>query len=152
MYGRLTNTWYPVTQLRDEMDRLFDEVLGEGNGGWTFPGRFRTRAFPAVNLWETEDAVFAEAEVPGLTMEDIELLMMGNELTIRGERKPFQQEGVTYHRRERGTGTFSRVIRLPIDVDSEKVEASLETGVLTIRMPKAETARPRKIEVKASSA
>lgn len=153
----MANRWlvsggYPVGRLRNEVDRAFGELFGEffGERPW-LGGRLgrRERSFPAVNVWEEEEKLQAEAEVPGLKMDDLELLVKGNELTIKGERKDVEQEGVTYHRRERGTGSFCGVVRLPVDVDADKVEARLENGVLTIILPKASSARPRKIEVRA---
>ncbi len=156
----MTNRWLmttatPISRLRSEFDRMFEEMVGEFFGGRPLfdlrPGTW-ARSFPAVNVWEDDENLYAEAEVPGLRMEDLEILVKGNELTIKGERKGFDADGVRYHRRERGTGAFSSVVRLPVDIDVDKVEASLEHGVLTIKLPKAEAARPRKIEVKALSA
>ncbi|MHB1034498.1 MAG: Hsp20/alpha crystallin family protein [Pirellulales bacterium] len=142
-----TDGLQPLGQLREEMDRLFSDFLGN----WpTLPvPRFMTgRGFPAVNLWEEGDNLFAEAEVPGLRTEDLEISVVGNELTIKGERPEIEQEGVSYHRRERGVGPFTRVLRLPIDVDADRIEAALRNGVLLVTLPKAERAKPRKIEVK----
>jgi len=73
---------------------------------------------------------------------------VGNELTIKGRRQPAQGEDLAYHRRERGTGEFTRTVTLPAEVDATKVEARLENGVVTVTMPKAATAKPRKITVK----
>jgi HSP20 family protein len=147
MFVRRINGRHPLNQLRDEMDRVF-ENFSEG-----FPGRsFGWRAaptYPALNIWEDEHSLYAEAELPGLKMEDLELLVVGNELTVKGQRKDEQPEGTTYHRRERGVGSFSRVVRLPIDIDADKVEATLKDGVLLITLPKAEKAKPRKVQVKA---
>lgn len=137
----------PVQRLREEMDRLFEDFFGD----WPTPAwdLWGVQTFPALNIWETDDALYAEAEVPGMKMEDLEVLVVGNELTIKGERKAPQQEGVTFHRQERGVGSFTRTIRLPVEIDADRVEATLENGVLTITLPKAEQCRPRKIEVKA---
>jgi HSP20 family protein len=153
----MANRWlvsrgYPVSRLRKEVDRAFGEVFGDffGERPW-LGGRLglRERSFPAVNVWEDEEKLQAEAEVPGLKMDAVEILVKGNELTIKGEREDVEQEGMTYHRRERGTGSFCGVVRLPVDVDADNVEARLENGVLTIILPKASSARPRKIEVRA---
>ena len=114
-------------------------------GGWFAP------AFPAVNAWEDADNVYVEAELPGLKLDDIELFVVGDELTVKGERRHVDEEDVSYHRKERGTGCFSRVFRLPVGVDADKVEAALRDGVLTVTMPKAAEAKPRKVEVKALS-
>jgi len=141
------NDSYPVRLLRGEFDRLFSNLAE------SFPvpdpfGVLGRRPFPAMNAWEDDKAVYAEAELPGLAMQDIEVLVMGDELTVKGERKDTEMEGVTYHRRERGVGTFSRVLRLPVQVDADKVEATLRDGVLTVKLPKAQAALPRKIELR----
>lgn len=152
---RLANVGYPRDGLREELDRVFEDVFGGDLLDQRYwPQRqtgLRGRSFPAVNVWESEDKLYAEAEVPGLKLDDLEILIKGDELTIKGERRSGEQEGVTYHRRERGTGPFCSVIRLPVDVEVEGVEASLENGVLMMELPKSAQARPRKIEVKALS-
>jgi HSP20 family protein len=102
---------------------------------------------PAVNLWETPDALHVELEVPGVKTEQLDLSVVGNQLTIKIDRPEPQEEGVTYHRRERPVGSFVRVLELPADVDSTRVEADLQHGVLTIKLPKAEASMPRKIQV-----
>ncbi len=130
--------------LRQEMNRLFDIRFRGANGGW----RPRTRAFPAVNAWEDGDRLFIEAEIPGLTMEDIEVQVTGNELTIKGERHPVEGENLTFHRQERGMGSFCRTLTLPTEVNAENVEAVLKDGVLTITLPKADEAKARKIAVR----
>ncbi len=135
--------WSKMNQLRDEMDRMF-ESFGLGNGWPTLAA-----AYPAVNVWGDNDHVYAEAELPGMELNDMEIYVTGgNQLTIKGERKPWAPGQGTWHRQERGFGTFTRVITLPVEVDADKVEARLHNGVLTITMPKTETARPRKIAVK----
>ncbi len=146
MLALRVNGSHSINRLRSEMDRLFDSAF-EG-----FPRLTRDAWFaptsPAVNVWEDTDNVYAEAELPGLKLDDIELLVMGDELTIKGERKDVCEDEVSYHRKERGAGSFNRVFRLPVGVDAEKVEATLRDGVLTVTMPKADEAKPRKIEVK----
>ena len=140
------NGSHPINRLRGEMDRLFDHVF-EGIPRITF-GTSLARVFPPLNVWEDSDNVFVEAELPGLKLDDIELVVTGDELTIKGERKDTAGEGDTYHRRERGVGCFSRALRLPVDVKADDVTATLREGVLLVTMPKAEEARPRKVEVK----
>ena len=144
MFGR-ANGVRAMNRLREEMDHLFENFLGTEAGHWV-QGTGFVRGFPALNIWEDEHSLYAEAEVPGLTMNDLEVFVVGNELTIRGNRQEGDQQ--TYHRRERGVGEFKRVLPLPMPIDADKVEAKLRDGVLTITMPKAETAKPRKIEVK----
>ena len=137
------NAPFAGPRFRHEMDRLFSNFLGDRPDGSVHV----RGSFPSLNVWEDEHAFVAEAEVPGLKMDDLEIFVTGDELTIKGERKACECEDVTYHRQERGTGTFSRVLRLPVEVDAEKVDATLSDGVLTIKLPKAEAVLPRKIEV-----
>jgi HSP20 family protein len=133
-------------QLRSEMDRLVSDFFGPVVGVYT-PRWTAARRFPALNVWEDGDNLFAEAEVPGLASEDIDVSVVGTDLTIRGHRRSQQREGMGYHRQERGVGEFNRVLRLPIEVEAAKVEASLTDGVLLVKLPKAEAAKPKKIKV-----
>jgi HSP20 family protein len=104
-------------------------------------------AFPALNVREDAQAFHVEAEVPGLKLEDVEVTFMDGELSIRGERKDLPVEGAEYHLRERRVGSFGRTVRLPVDVDADRILASMEDGILTLTLPKAEAAKPRKISV-----
>ncbi|MDV6030182.1 MAG: Hsp20/alpha crystallin family protein [Phycisphaera sp. RhM] len=141
----LATRWEPWTELNRlsrEMDRLFSRgtsgsVMGVGN-------------YPALNVWEDDDKLFVEAELPGFSMDDLEIYVTGNQLTLKGERKPPEQEGGTWHRQERGYGKFSRMVELPGDIDSENVSAEFKNGVLLITLPKSEAVKPRRIEVKAN--
>jgi HSP20 family protein len=126
------------------MERMFNDLLEMG--GLAGPP-FVERQRPPVNLWEEQDAFFVEMEVPGLQADNVDLSVVGNELTIKLHYPDVQEEGVTYHRRERPVGDFARLVRLPAEVDPNRVEASLENGVLTVKLPKAEAARPKKINV-----
>ena len=132
-------------QVGREMERLFGDFLPEIEFGVS-----HARAFPPLNVCERGDEYILEAELPGMKLENIEVEVLGNEFTIKGRRENPAQEGVTYHRQERGSGEFTRVLTLPSDVDSDKVEATLRDGILTVRLPKAEAAKARKIQVKAS--
>jgi HSP20 family protein len=139
-----TELWGKMSQFRNEMDRLF-ESFRFGDGAWPA----LAAAYPAVNVWEDDDHVYAEAELPGMELSDLEIYVTsGNQFTIKGERKQPSPASAYWHRQERGFGSFTRVLTLPVDVDADKVEARLHNGVLTITMPKSETARPRKITVK----
>jgi HSP20 family protein len=141
----------PLARLRDEMDRLFEQFFGDYEPFQTWDP-FSLRRFPALNLWQTDDNVLVEAELPGLTEKDIDVTVNGSELTIKGERPVLEsREGTTVHRHERGTGAFNRVIHLPVDIDEEKVEATCDSGVLTITLPKAPVARARHIPVKTAA-
>jgi HSP20 family protein len=133
-----------LQQLRSDVDRLVSGFLGSlPEVPW--PGAGRSQ--PAVNIWEEPDALMAELEVPGVKPEEVEISVVGGELSLKIDRPEVQEQGVTYHRRERPVGTFTRVLRLPTDVDADRVEAELRDGVLTVRLPKAESAKPRKIKV-----
>jgi HSP20 family protein len=135
--------WNQLHVFQEEMNRLFDRW---GNGG-PFAA---LSAFPPLNVWEDGDAVWVEAELPGLDLKDLEIYVTGgNQLTIKGERKPNAPPRGVWHRQERTFGAFSRSFTLPFTVDPDKVEARLENGVLRIQLTKHESARPRKIPVKA---
>ncbi|GAA5505785.1 Hsp20/alpha crystallin family protein [Novipirellula caenicola] len=143
----LSSHWQPmadVNRLRSELDRLFGQVSG-GNG----PSRRGT--FPLVNMWEDDNALYLEAELPGFEMDDLEIYVTGgNQLSISGERKQPEHEAGAWHRQERGFGKFRRTLELQQDVDSENVSANFRNGILTLTMPKSEAAKPRRIEVKAN--
>jgi HSP20 family protein len=130
------------------MDRLLNGLVNEfADGGWPWG----VRSQPAVNVWEKPEALIVEMEVPGVESNQIDMAVVGNELTIKVEQPTAPEQEVTFHRRERPAGAFSRVLRLPIEVAADKVEADLRNGVLTITLPKAETARPRKIPINSTT-
>jgi len=131
-----------VQQLQQEMNRLFGR-LGE-NGARALG----LTAYPAVNLWEDTEQIFVEAELPGLELKDLEIYVSGDQLTIKGERKATVVEKGIWHRQERSVGSFVRALTLPTHVDADKVDARLENGVLLVKLPKNESAKPRKIMVK----
>jgi len=144
MVIRYRNIRQPILQLRDEMDRLLSGFVAPTlERSWPYARHDQ----PAVNLWESDDLLFVEMEVPGLKSDQLDISIVGDELSIKIERAEVEQEGITYHRRERPVGAFTRVLRLPAEVDAQKVAADLHDGILTISLPKAETAKPRKIEV-----
>ena len=121
-------------------------------GGWGSIelGESSPATFPAVNVWEDNENLFVEAELPGFELNDLEIYVNGeNHLSIKGERRQPEVEGASWHRRERGYGSFNRTIELSSDVDADKVSANLKAGVLTITLPKKEEIKPRRIEVKA---
>lgn len=118
------------------MNRFFTESLGEGT--WR----------PAADIAETDEAYQVSVELPGLTKNDIEVTVENNVLTISGERKWDAQESRDrYHRVERYYGKFSRSFSLPQQVTAEKVQASFKDGILSVTVPKAENARPRRIAI-----
>lgn len=137
---RTPSIWREMDRLQREMNRLFNSYS---------PSRLRTApGYPAINIWADEESLLASAELPGVQVDDIDVSVDGDSLTISGARKSDQlPEGARYHRRERGVGDFSRSIQLPIVVDSEKVKASFKDGVLTITLPRAEEEKPKKITI-----
>lgn len=139
----LPSLWANFDRLHGEMDRLLE--------GWGIDlPRNVVPAFPPVNVWEDNEAFHLEAELPGMTREQLNIAVTNrNHLTIQGERLDTEFEKGRWHRRERGFGRFQRVLKLPTPVDAEKVEAKLENGLLQLTLPKAEEAKPRRIAVKA---
>lgn len=141
---------------RSSFNDLFREVNRlHGQCGRTFAHRVVNPVIascgPPVNLWEDENNVYAELDVPGVDAAKLEVsIMEGNQLTIQGERTAVESENAVWHRKERYFGKFTRNVELPSLVDANKVEAKYDAGVLKLTMPKADTAKPRKIEVKGS--
>lgn len=133
-------------QFRSEMDRVLSGFAGQvpqlNAAPWNTP-----RPFPPLNMWEDAEAVYAEAELPGVNVESLDVSVFGNELSLAGERNAGADEGVSYHRQERAVGSFRRTVRLPVEVDADAVNATMKDGVLTIRLPKHEAVKPRKIKV-----
>lgn len=132
-----------LVQLRDEVDRFMDECLGT-----TLPGSKMN--CPPVNVWEQEGEFVVEVDLPGFRQEDLEISVMGAELTLKGRRQAAPAEGVTYLRQERTDNEFGRTLRMPAEIDAEKVSASLENGVLRVTLPKAASARPVRVEIKSA--
>ena len=150
----LTRSFFTATPVGAlaEMDRLFDSMTSGRSPLWAGVNDPRTRvAFPALNVYEDDANVYAEAELPGLRLEDLDVSVISNELTIRGKRQINIAEGVTPLRCERLVGEFERTIELPMDIDVERVEASLHNGVLVITLPKAKAAQARKIQVRGAA-
>ena len=142
MLTRMTNDFAPLFRLQNEMNRLFEDFFEDVPATRPYG-----RQYPAMNLWEDGDAAYVESELPGLTLEDLDVTVRGNELTLAGERKIAEQKEVNWHRRERGYGRFTRTLQIPWEIDADKVEATLRDGVLTVKLPKAESAKPRKVKV-----
>lgn len=135
-----------ITSFRDDINRLFARTLGEGVGTsqtWT----------PAVDVFETGEAVILKAELPGLGVDDVDVEVDDNVLTISGERTLTDRvEEGHYYRLERSYGRFSRSLTLPQGIRADEVSATFTDGVLEVRIPKAEEAKPRKVAVVAGEA
>jgi len=143
--GDWTSSFEELDRMRRQMDLLNRGLTG---------GLFRepvAGVFPLMNVTEDNDNYYIRAELPGIKTDDLDISVSGESLTISGERKiPAEDETATYHRRERDAGKFSRIISLPGQVDTGKVEARSADGILTVVLPKAEAAKPRQITIKAS--
>ena len=141
--------WQPLADVRGEMNRLHQE-MNRLFGRYTNGAReFSPGGYPPLNVWEDENHLYVEAELPGFSLDDLEMFVTGdNQLNIRGERRPPELKNGAWHRQERGYGNFSRVMELPIAVQGDQVSAEFENGVLTIRFAKKAEAKPRRIEVK----
>jgi len=134
-----------ANRLFEQMDRLF------GPAGFDSPDLSPPApAYPPLSVWEDEDALYVEAEAPGLKAEDIGVSVAdGDRLTISAERTPPANDRGAWLYQECGYGAFARTITLPVAVDPDAVEAKYEAGVLTITLRKAESTKPRRIAVKA---
>lgn len=133
-----------LNRMRRDMDRLFEDLVGSFRGP-------TAGVFPLTNITEDEHNYYVRAELPGMASDEIDISVSGDSLSISGERKiPAEKEEARYHRREREAGKFSRMISLPGQIDTGKVEAICLDGVLAITLPKAEAAKPKQITVKSA--
>lgn len=131
-----------LEEMRRRVERLGAALMGEGVDSRA------AGVYPLVNVTEDGDNYWLRAELPGVSVEDLDISVTGKSLAITGERRiAGEDESAKYHRKERESGSFSRMIDLPNLVDGEKVEAKLLNGVLTVRLPKAESAKPRQIKI-----
>lgn len=138
-------TWREIERLRRDMDRLLESSV-------PMTQRHRGSGFPAINVWNNNsEGLVVMAEVPGVDPSDLDISITGDTLTLSGGRFPeVSPDEVTYHRRERRHGEFSRKFQLPYTINKDKVEADMRNGVLRVTLPKAEADRPRQIAVRAS--
>jgi HSP20 family protein len=146
--------WNPTTDLTTDLfdmqrdiTRMFDTFF---RGGMQDEGNYyRTGWTPAIDIAEYDREYQVRVELPGVSKDDVRIMMQGNILTIRGEKKQHEDpKDLNLHRSERWFGTFQRSFTLPTTVQSDKIEASYENGILTITCPKAEEAIPKAIDVK----
>ena len=131
-------------RMRREMDRLWGSFF-EGR-----PGREEGEWLPALDVSETKDEIVVEAEVPGMEAKDTGISCSGEVLTIKGEKKQEkEQKDENYHMIERSYGAFSRSVRLPQEVQGDKIAAKYKDGVLKVTLPKSEKAKAKEIKIKA---
>lgn len=131
-------------RLPGDLEELMGNLASKPRDWWmqSFP-------YPLVNVREEADAIYVEADLPGVGSDQIEVLIRhGTELTLQGERKLPSGEIGTWHQRERCEGRFQRVLILPVAVDANKVQAFLEQGVLRLVLPKAESVKPHRVPVR----
>jgi HSP20 family protein len=144
--------WDPVRELatmHERLNRLFDEFGGRTEDEGIMRGDF----LPPVDIYQTEaHEVVLKAELPGLKKEDIDLRVEQNTLTITGERRvETSVQKDHFHRMERTYGTFSRSFSLPSTIDTEKVRAEYQDGILTVTLPLREESKPKQIAVEIKS-
>lgn len=133
--------WQELESMNRQLSHLLDDshtVMSTEHGQWA----------PSVDIRETDEALLVHAELPGIDKKDVKLEVKDGVLTISGERryeKDVKEENV--HRIERSYGSFTRSFSLPTNIDAEKVDAEMKDGVLTVRLPKRESAKPKAIEI-----
>ncbi len=137
------NPFADFDNLRREMLRVFDAVAGRDA-----ESDYATGVFPPLNVTQDDNNFYIRAEVPGIKAADLSITALRNRVSIAGKREiPKENDKVSYHRKERAEGEFSRTLSLPAEVVADKVEARYADGVLTLTLPKAEEAKPRQIAV-----
>ena len=137
------NPFNELERMRRQMDLLAGSMFGGVPQQTVASG-----VYPALNVTADKDKYYIRAELPGLKNEDLDIQATGKSISISGQKKiPPEDDNAKYHRREREAGRFSRIIDLPDNINTEKVEAGLANGVLTVTIPKAEAAKPRQITI-----
>ena len=140
-----TGTLEQLERMRRQMDFLTEGLTRR------LSGDLPAGVFPLMNVTEDKDNYYVRAELPGLKGEDLDISVTGDTLSISGERTLVgEDENAQYHRRERDAGRFSRIVSMPGEINTGKVEANCSDGILTVVLPKAEEAKPRQIAVKTS--
>ena len=148
--------WDPFREmmtLRSAMDRLFDDTFFGPRSNWMERSGLDLSSWElALDVAETNDEYVVKASLPGMNPDDLDVTLNNNVLTIQGEiteeKEEKPDEDRRYHLRERRYGSFSRSISLPSTVNADAIQANFEAGVLTLRLPKVEEAKPRRIEVR----
>ena len=135
-----------LSRLRHQFDRLVDDAPRAAR-----PQESGRTWRPAVDLFESEEALSLVLDLPGVSRETLDVQLTGDELTVRGERKPVVPEQSVRAHGERLFGQFQRTFKIGVPVQADAIDATYREGVLTVRVPKAQSVKPRKIEVKAES-
>lgn len=133
-HSELWDPFANLADIREEMSRFFD-------------GAF----VPAVDVVEEKDNFLVKIDLPGLSKDDVNVTLQDNFLTVKGEKKhEAETKDANFYRKERVYGSFSRTVELPASVDAKRIDAHFKDGVLQVRLPKTEEAKPKQIEVKVS--
>ncbi len=141
-YFRIHHNWPKMDDLRGELERMFAEVANPADG-------CGNALHAPLEITEDADRYFVRLELPGVDPKDVEVLFQDGALTVRGEKKPAEGAGgMKVHRTERHWGAFQRTATLPGAIDSEKIGAEFNQGVLTVTLPKREDSKPRTIVIK----
>ena len=154
--GKAVAPWRPfgdLTRWERDMERMMDELFDRRMRPW-WPERWLRAepmeiSAPAVDLYEDKDEIVVKAELPGMEKDDIQVNLADQTLIIKGEKKKEEEiREENYYRAERAYGSFLKTVELPMDVHADRVKASFKNGILEIRLPKTEEAKPREIKVK----
>jgi len=141
----LWDLYQDMKQIQEEIDGLFEWPAILPRMYYTTSAQSK---YPPMNLREDGNNLFLDVKIPGLDIDKIKISIKDNTLSISGEKpSPEAVSPEDYHRRERATGNFIRAVELPMHVEADKVRADYENGIMTITLPKAESAKPKKIEV-----
>lgn len=139
-WGRTWDPWRELNRLQEEVNRVFSGAM-EGHG--------LSGGYPQMRVYSNEEEALMEVRVPGLSPDAIEISVLGDSVTISGKRPHEHKDDVTYHRREREFGEFTRTLQMPFRVEADKVRAECKNGILAVHLPRLAADRPRKITVKA---
>jgi len=148
-WSRSGDMFSEFSKVQRDVNRLFGEL--DGWFGSRSGGVASGTVYPPVNTYSDGESFIVRAELPGIDPQSLNIEVAGDTLTIGGERKaPELPEGASYHRRERDFGEFRRSLKLPERVESQKVVAAYQDGVLEVRLPQAEESKARRIAVEAA--
>ncbi|MFC1585075.1 Hsp20/alpha crystallin family protein [Fibrobacterota bacterium] len=133
-----TNLWNELERMRGDMNSLFEDNFQDG----------RTSTYPPVNVYDDKEDLTVLAELPGMAKDDVNVSFTDGSLTLSGKREPLVEDGkYSAIRNERVEGDFKKSLRIPYKLEVDKISAQFKNGVLTIKMPKAEEAKPKQIQV-----
>lgn len=133
-----------LESIQEDMNRMFSDR------GYDRPLRRSRATYPLLNVWSSTEGIVMDAELPGVDPKDVDVSVLGDELTLRGKinvQEPRKEE--TYHRRERPTGEFLRTLQLPFRADAGGIKANYKNGILRLTVPRSEEEKPKKIVVEA---